>query len=121
MINHILAIFTSICIYEYFKFINFPSYINLNLKIYKKHLKLFNYKKVSDSRKEKLFFHYSKSLIIVSIKILLILIIIFFFLLLVSMLSKSFTSFIFTFFGILEVTLIIFFYHKLRNFINAKL
>ena len=54
MINHILLICSSIVIYEFIRYVKFTNFIKSNLKIYKKILKLFKYKNVSDFRKEKL-------------------------------------------------------------------
>ena len=100
MINHILLVCSSVLIYEFIRYIRFSDILKSNLKIYQKILKLFKYKNVSDFRKEKLIFNYSKSLFIVSIKIVAILI---------------------SIFGIIELTLVVIIYHQLRKKINAKL
>ena len=100
---------------------NFANIIKTNLKFYQKILKLFKYKYVSDFRKEKLIFEYSKSLFYVSIKIFLILILILIFIYTVNLLSQSFINLIISIFGIIEFSIIIIIYHQLRNKINAKL
>ena len=121
MINHILLIFSSILIYEFIKYFNFLNIIKSNLKIYKKILKIFKYKNVSDFRKEKLIFNYSKSLFIVSIKIFLTLILILTFIYLLNALSKSFLNLIISIFGILELSIVVIIYHQFRKKIHAKL
>ena len=93
MINQILLICSSIIIYEFIKLVNFANIINSNFKIYKKILKLFKNNKVSDFRKEKLIFNYSKKLLLVSIKIIIILISIFVFMMILNLLSNSYFNF----------------------------
>ena len=97
---------STIFIYEFIRFVKFADIIKSNLKIYKKIIKLFNFKKVSDFRKEKLIFNYSKSLFIVSIKIFSILIGILVFMLFLNQLSNSFLNLVISVFGIIEITLI---------------
>ena len=121
MINHILLVCSSVIIYEFIQFINFTNIVKSNLKIYQKILKLFQYKNVSDFRKEKLILNYSKSLFIVSIKIFAILISIFIFMLILNLLSNSFLNLVISIFGIIELSIIIIIYHQLRKKINAKL
>ena len=87
----------------------------------KKILKLFGYKNVSDFRKEKLIFKYSKSLFISSIKIFSILILMFIFIYILNLLSQSFINLIISIFGIIELSVIIIIYHRLKKKINAKL
>ena len=121
MINHILLICSSIVIYEFIRYIKFINIIKSNLKIYQKILKLFKYKNVSDFRKEKLIFKYSKSLFILSIKIFSILILILIFIYTLNLLSQSFLNLIISIFGIIELSIIIIIYHQLKKKINAKL
>ena len=121
MINHILLIFSSVLIYEFIKYFNFLNIIKSNLKIYKKILKIFKYKNISDFRKEKLIFNYSKSLFNTSLKIFLIvtLIIIVFYAL--GLFSESLYGFAISIFGIIEISLFIIIYHQLRRKNYAKL
>jgi hypothetical protein len=84
-------------------------------------LKLFKYKNVSDFRKEKLIFNYSKSLFTLSIKIFSILILILIFIHVLSLLSQSFLDLVISIFGILELSIIIIIYHQFKKKINAKL
>jgi len=121
LINHILLICSSIVIYEFIRYVKFTDIIKSNLKIYQKILKLFKYKNVSDFRKEKLIFKYSKSLFILSIKIFSILILILIFIYTLNLLSQSFLNLIISIFGIIELSIIIIIYHQLKKKINAKL
>ena len=121
MINHILLICSSVVIYEFIRYVKFTNIIKSNLKIYQKILKLFKYKNVSDFRKEKLIFKYSKSLFILSIKIFSILILILIFIYTLNLLSQSFLNLIISIFGIIELSIIIIIYHQLKKKINAKL
>jgi len=121
LINHILLIFFSVFIYELIKYSRFADIIKSNLKIYQKILKLFKYKNVSDFRKEKLLFNYSKSLFTISIKIFLILILILIFMYTLNILSQSFLKLVISIFGIIELSLVFVTYHQLRKKINEKL
>lgn len=121
MINQLLLICTSIIIYEFVRFVNLIKIIKSNLKIYNKIIKLFRYKKVSDSRKEKLIFSYSKLLFIISLKIFSIIVIILIFVLTLNLLSNLFLDLIISKFGILQLTIIFIIYHQLRKKNNAKL
>ena len=121
MINHILLICSSIVIYEFIRYVKFTNIIKSNLKIYQKILKLFKYKNVSDFRKEKLIFKYSKSLFILSIKIFSILILILILIYTLNLLSQSFLNLITSIFGIIELSIIVIIYHQLKKKINAKL
>ena len=121
LINQLLLIGSIICIYEFIRFVKFRDIIKSSLKIYKKIIKLFNLKKVSDFRKEKLIFNYSKSLLIVSAKIFSILICILIFMLSLNQLSNSFLNLVISVFGIIEITLIFIIYHNFKKKINAKL
>ena len=121
MINHILLICSSIVIYEFIRYVKLTNIIKSNLKIYQKILKLFKYKNVSDFRKEKLIFKYSKSLFILSIKIFSILILILIFIYTLNLLSQSFLNLIISIYGIIELSIIIIIYHQLKKKINAKL
>jgi len=112
---------STIFIYEFIRFVKFADIIKSNLKIYKKIIKLFNFKKVSDFRKEKLILNYSKSLFIVSVKIFSILICILIFIIFLNRLSPSFINFIISFFGIFETTIVVLIYHKLKKKIYEKL
>ena len=99
MINQFLLICSAIIIYEFINYVEFINIVRSNIKIYKKILNLFKLKKVSDFRKEKLIFNYSKSLFIVSIKIIAILTTIFIFMLSLNLLSESFLDLVFSVFG----------------------
>ncbi len=121
MINHILLIFSSVLIYEFIKYFNFLNIIKSNLKIYKKILKIFKYKNVSDFRKEKLIFNYSKSLLLVSIKIIGILIFILVFMIILNLLSNSYLSLVISILGILELSIVFLIYHFIRKKFYAKL
>ena len=103
------------------RYIKFIDTVQSNLKIYQKILKLFKFKSVSDSRKEKLILNYSKSLFILSIKIFAILMSVFILILIQNLLSNTFLNFIISFLGIIELSIIFIIYHLLQKKINAKL
>ena len=115
MINHILLLFLGTIIYEFIRYVNFKDIFKANIRIYKKILELFNYKNVSDFRKEKLIFYYSKSLSLISLKIFSIIIAILIFLFLLSLISKSFLNLIISLLGIMELSIFIVIYHLLRK------
>ena len=121
MINQLLLICSAIIIYEFIRYFQLINIVKSNLKIYPKILNLFQYKNVSDFRKEKLIFNYSKSLFALSMKIFSILILILIFMYVLSLLSQSFFDLVISIFGIIELSIIIIIYHQLRKKINAKL
>ena len=104
MINHILLIFSSIIIYEFIRYIKLKDVIRSNLSIYKKILKLFEYKKVSDFRKE-----------------IVIIISVFAFVILIDLLSNSYLNFVMSVLGIIEISLIFLIYHSIRKKFYAEL
>ena len=115
MINHILLIVLSLIIYELIKYFKFFNLIKLNLKIYKKIIKSFNYKNVSDFRKEKLIFNYSKLLFNTSLKIFLIIALIIIVFYVLGLFSESLYRFIISIFGTIELIIIIIIYHQFRK------
>lgn len=121
MINHLLLICSSILIYEFIRYFNFINIAKFNLKIYQKILKLIKFKNVSDFRKEILIFNYSKSLLIISVKIILIILLIIIFMFALNLLSHSFLDLIFSIFGIIEFSVVLTIYHNFRKKIYAKL
>jgi hypothetical protein len=121
LINQLLLICSTIIIYEFVKFINFVNIVINNFKLFKKILRLFSLKKISDSKKEKLIFIYSKLLFIVSIKIFAILFSIMILIIILSLLSNSYLNLATSFFGITEMTIIFIVYHLIRKKIYAKL
>ncbi len=121
MINHILLVCSSILIYEFIRYIRFIDILKSNLKIYQKILKLFKYKNISDFRKEKLIFNYSKSLFIVSIRIIAILISIIILLLILNILSNSYLNLIISILGIIELSIVVMIYHLMRRKYDEKL
>lgn len=121
MINQLLLAGSSIFIYEFLRYIKLINILKSNLKIYQKLLRLFKFKKVSDFRKEKLIFNYSKTLFLTSIKIFIILISLLIIIFMINFISGSFLKFIFSIIGIVEFSLFITIYHFMRKKINAKL
>ena len=121
MISHLLLIFSTIIIYEFIKYIDLVSIVQSNLKIYKKILQLFKYKRVSDFRKEKLLLNYSKSLFMLSVKIFLILILILIFIITLNLLSDTYFNLIMSILGIIELSIIFIYYHFIRKKFYAKL
>lgn len=121
MINQLLLICTAIIIYELFKFVKFKEKIISNLRVYKKIFKIFKLQKVSDFRKEKLFFSYSKILFFLSIKILLIFLFILVIILIMNLLSNTYVNLIKSTLGIIELSIVFIIYHLFRRKINAEL
>lgn len=117
MINQLLLICLSIFLYEFFKYIKFLNLIRSNLKIYPKIIKIFRFQKISDLRKEKVILLYSKSLLVTSLKIFLILILISLLIFLFNFLSNSFFYLLFSFFGIIELTILVIIYHQSKKYI----
>ena len=121
MINHILLVCSSVIIYEFIQLVNFKNIVKSNLKIYQKILKLFQYKNVSDFRKEKLILNYSKILLLVSIKIIVILISIVAFMIILNLLSNSYLSLVISVLGIIELSIVFMIYHLMRRKYDEKL
>tara|TARA_B100001175_G_scaffold39765_1_gene29102 strand:- start:547 stop:912 length:366 start_codon:yes stop_codon:yes gene_type:complete len=121
LINQLLLICSAIIIYEFIKYAKLAEIIKSNLKIYKKILKLYKFKKVSDFRKEKLIFNYSKSLFIVSIKIFTILFSILLFMLILNFVSNSFLKLVISIIGIFEISIVFTIYHQIRKKNDKKL
>ena len=115
MIDHILLIFSSVLIYEFIVYTRFGNILKSNLKIYQKILRLFKYKNVSDSRKEKLILNYSKSLFVVSIRIVAILVSIIILLFIINILSNSYLNLIISILGIIELNIVFIVYHLIRR------
>ena len=115
MINQLLVIPISILSYEFIKYFKLIKIINETIILYKKILKLVISKKISDFRKEKLLKLYSKLLFIFSIKILSIVGIICLFIFFGLIFSSSFINYLFSFYGILQITVIIFFYYLIKR------
>ena len=115
MINQFLIIFSAIIVYEFIRYVKLIEIVRSNLKIYQKILKLFKFKNVSDFRKEKLMLYYSKTLLLVSIKIIVILISIFVFMTILNFLSNSYLSLVISFLGIIELSIVFMIYHLIRK------
>ena len=71
--------------------------------------------------KKKLIFNYSKSLFLTSIKIFTILLLIIILILIIELLFNSFLNLIISILGILEMSVIVIIYHKIRKINNATL
>lgn len=121
MINYILLIISPIVIYEFIQIVKFINILKSNLKIYSKILKLLKYKKVSDFRKEKLILNYSKSLLLVSLKIIAIIFFIFAFIMILNLLSNTYLDLIISLSGIIGLSIIFLIYHLLRTKFYEKL
>ena len=105
MINHLLSICLIIFIYEFIKFTNLLRNIQSIFKIYKKFLILFKYNKASDFRKEKSTLNYSKSLLVLSIKIIINFFFILILIIILNKISLSYINFILSLSSIVEVTI----------------
>ena len=121
MINHILLTCFTIIIYEFVSFFQLKNFIKQSLKIYQKIIKLFRLEKASDFRKEKLILNYSKTLLLVSIKIIVILISIVAFMIILNFLSNSYLNLVLSLFGIVELSVFFLIYHLIRKKFHAKL
>tara|TARA_B100001121_G_scaffold309948_1_gene338706 strand:+ start:1791 stop:2165 length:375 start_codon:yes stop_codon:yes gene_type:complete len=121
IINHLLLICSSIVIYEFIQLVNFANILKSKLKIFKKIFNLFKYKNVSDFRKEKLILKYSKSLLLVSLKIIVTFLLIFVFIIILNLLSNSYLNFIMSIMGAIELSIIFLIYHLIRKKSYAKL
>ena len=115
MTNYILIICSVIITYELLNLVKFRKILNSNIIIYKKMYKIFIFNKVSDSRKQKLVFNYSKMLIITSIKILVLLSLIIIFNLILNLFFNSYINFLISILGIIQFTLIFIIYHTFRK------
>ncbi len=118
MINHILLFISSVLIFEFITYVKLYDISKKNILIYKKIIKLFDSRKVSDFRKEKLLLKYSISLFIVSIKIAIILVLIFVFMLIINFFYNSYLDYIITFFGMIELSVFLIIYFFIRKKIN---
>ena len=121
IINHLLLICSSIVIYEFIQLVNFANILKSKLKIFKKIFNLFQYKNVSDFRKEKLILKYSKSLLLVSLKIIVTFLLIFVFIIILNLLSNSYLNFIMSIMGAIELSIVFLIYHLIRKKSYAKL
>jgi len=118
LINHILLFISSVLIFEFITYVKLYDISKKNILIYKKIIKLFDSRKVSDFRKEKLLLKYSISLFIVSIKIAIILVLIFVFMLIINFFYNSYLDYIITFFGMIELSVFLIIYFFIRKKIN---
>lgn len=121
MINQLLLICSAIIIYEFIRYVQLIDIVKSNLKIYQKILKLFQYKNVSDFRKEKLILNYSKTLLLVSVKIIVILIFILVFMMILNLISNSFINLVISILGIIELSIVFLIYHLIRKKFYAKI
>ena len=121
MIDQLLLICSAIIIYEFIRYVQLIDIVKSNIKIYQKILKLFQYKNASDFRKEKLILNYSKTLLLISIKIIVILISIAAFMIILNLLSNSYLSLVISVLGIIELSIVFMIYHLIRKKFNAKL
>ena len=121
MINQLLLICSATIIYEFIRYVQLIDIVKSNLKIYQKMLKLFQYKNVSDFRKEKLILNYSKRLLSVSIKIIVILISILVLMMIFNLISNSFINLVISILGMVELSIFFLIHHLIRKKFYAKL
>ena len=121
MIDQLLLICSAIIVYEFIRYVQLIDIVKSNLKIYQKIFKLFQHKSVSDFRKEKLILNYSKTLLLVSIKIIFILFSILVLIIILNLLSNSYLNFIISILGIIELSVVFMIYHLIRRKYYAKL
>lgn len=121
MIAHLGLFIFVVISYETFKFFNLKNLLGKNFIIFKKILKLLQYKNVSDNWKEKALLNYSKFLFISSFKIIFIIGIIFSVAFIIYKIEKNFYFYILSFMGLFETTILFIIYFYLRKIINGKL
>ena len=121
MIDQLLLICSAIIVYEFIRYVQLIDIVKSNLKIYQKIFKLFQHKSVSDFRKEKLILNYSKTLLLVSIKIIFILFSILVLIIILNLLSNSYLNFIISILVIIELSVVFMIYHLIRIKYYAKL
>ena len=121
MTDYLLLFFATIFFYEIISILNLKKNIKQNIIFYKKIINLINLKKVSDFRKEKLTFYYSRNLLFSSIKCLFACFCIILLILLLSKFSNSFFNLVLSINGFIEFFIIYIIYHKLKKQKNAKL
>ena len=95
--------------------------IKMNFEAYKKLIKFFTLKNLSDIEQENIIFNYTRNLFFISLKVLLIFITIIFYLLILNFLSNSFLKLIISLTGFVEVSIISIIYYFIKKKINAKL
>lgn len=118
MTDQLIVVCASIIIYELLKLIKIVKIINANLRLYKKIFFILKNKTISETRKEKLIFLYSKSLLIVSIKLLFTSILIIILILGPNILLE--TNFDISFI-LIKLTVLLFIYHFIRKQTIGKL
>tara|TARA_B100001758_G_C17919873_1_gene357917 strand:+ start:112 stop:477 length:366 start_codon:yes stop_codon:yes gene_type:complete len=121
LIIHFVNVLFSIITIEIFIFSKFLKLVRKILNNLKKLKKVILSKKISDRWKEKTVLSYSKNLFINSFKILIFLSLIISIFLILSFFFKDFKSWLFSFLGIIETTVIIIIYIKFRKFVNEKI
>ena len=110
MIKQIILIINIITIYEILFSFNFFKLIKKNVNFYKKIFSLLKFKRVSDYRKEKVLFNYSKNLFLISLKIIFILMICLLIIFISNLLVKDFYSLLFSIIGFFEVVILTYVY-----------
>ena len=119
--THLGLIILIIISFEIIKFSKLIIRMQENINLYKKLIKLFTLKKVSDTWKEKALLNYSKNLFLSSLKIIVILIIIVIIFLIFSYMDENFNNLIFSLFGLIEITILFLIYAYLRKLYHARL
>ena len=118
MIIHLLLIVTSIFIIEIINRFNLIKYSRQSIYAVKSLPSIIFDKKFSDNEKEKFILERSKLIIFNSLKIIFIIFIIFLIILCISYFNDLFYSVIFSFFGILETSIICIVYLFIRQFFD---
>ena len=121
MLIHLLLIINIIIIYEFLNFIKIFRLINKILSIYIKFFELLKNKKLNNNQLEKLLIKYSRSLLIKSLKLLILILFIIILLYSINFLYSNFFEKIYSLIGVIETSIYILIYHKVRNLINVRL
>ena len=119
--THLGLIIFIIISFEILKLSKLIELLKHNMIFYRKLFKLLKSKKISDTWKEKALLYYSRKLFFSSIKIILVLGIIMLILLLISYLDSGFYEFVFSLFGLIEMSILFLAYTYLRKYLNEKI
>ena len=117
MIIHLLFIITLIIVIELINKSNLIKYSRQSMLAVKSLLSIFFDKKYIDNKKEKFLLEKSKLIIFNSLKIIFIISIIFLIISCISYFNDPFYSLIFSFFGVLEASIICIVYLFIRKFL----
>ena len=121
MIIYLEIIFFSVFCYELVRFFKLREYLYNSYTIYIKIFKLFSLKKASDHFKQKVLLKYSFILFLSSGRILILFIVIFLMYYIIHIIDSDFKNHLLSLSGIIEITIFLLIYNKIKKKFNAKL